>query len=367
MWKLYDDEKNYCIQINYNINFDIRLIPVDINVSAGMSKNYPILFTEFLEKFWTYEDSSYVADLKLHNHSIGKSHCLKRLGCVKNYWKTAFMNKRLDEITRHDLKEFSLALRGKSLLHGNTKKVLSLSTINKIMTTGITALKWAFFEGMIQSNPTDGYVPFSENTKDRGVLTPLEAEKVFAAQWKSKHAYAANLLSCTTGLRIGEVLAIRKSDVDKTVLNVNHSWNEHDGLKYPKNGVARKVPLLPKVRAMLLDLLQENPHKTDDPFVFYGNNPHKPLTSKIYLNELKTVCNVCKIDAKVRGIVFHSHRHYYAARMTDKMTAEQVSRITGHKSMTIFSKYADHVIDENLQAAGSVAADVFANLLNVRQ
>jgi integrase len=69
------------------------------------------------------------------------------------------------------------------------------------------------------------------------------------------------------------------------------------------------------------------------------------------------------IDCKARNIVFHSHRHYYAARMTDCMTAEKVSRITGHKSMAVFEKYADHIISENLDEAREVGAGVFGDIL----
>ncbi len=116
------------------------------------------------------------------------------------------------------------------------------------------------------------------------MLTPSEAEKVFATEWESNAAYIANLLACTTGIRLGEVLALRKSDVGETVLHVNHSWNIDDGMKCPKNGDDRKVPLLPEVRNYLLDLVATNPHDVDDPFIFYGDEPDKPYVSKIYLD-----------------------------------------------------------------------------------
>jgi hypothetical protein len=49
--------------------------------------------------------------------------------------------------------------------------------------------------------------------------------------------------------------------------------------------------------------------------------------------------------------------------MVDRMTAEQVSRITGHKSMAVFEEYADHVIDENIEQMEQAGAVVFANIL----
>jgi integrase len=69
------------------------------------------------------------------------------------------------------------------------------------------------------------------------------------------------------------------------------------------------------------------------------------------------------IDTQARNIVFHSWRHYYAARMMDKMTAEQVTRITGHKSEAVFAEYTDHIIAENLEQMGKAGAEVFGNII----
>jgi hypothetical protein len=53
--------------------------------------------------------------------------------------------------------------------------------------------------------------------------------------------------------------------------------------------------------------------------------------------------------------------------MADRMTAEQVSRITGHKSRAVFEEYADHIIAENLEAAEAIGAEVFGNILSFRK
>jgi hypothetical protein len=49
------------------------------------------------------------------------------------------------------------------------------------------------------------------------------------------------------------------------------------------------------------------------------------------------------------------------------MTADQVSRITGHKSRAIFDEYADHITEENLEEVGRVSAEVFGNVLQFRK
>jgi integrase len=149
-------------------------------------------------------------------------------------------------------------------------------------------------------------------------------------------------------------------------LNIRHSWSAYDGLKAPKTGEARRVPLLPEVRAKLLELAGENPHGPKG-FIFYGTLADKPIDRAVLLDGLHGALADIGIDAKDRGIVFHSWRHYFAARMADRMTADQVSRVTGHKSRAVFEEYADHVTEQNLEEVGKVGAEVFGNLLRFRK
>jgi integrase len=277
---------------------------------------------------------------------------------VRQHYLPAFKDRALNSITRQDLKEFSLSLKDKGY---------SASSINKILVCGSSALSWAFREGLISLDPTAGLVRFSGEAKKRGVLTPQEAEAVFSVPWKDKRVYAGNLLSITTGLRSGEVLAVRKSDIGEWVLSVRHSWSFMDGLKSPKNGEARKAPLYPEVKAALMELLAENPYQIDDPFVFYGLLENKPMDSKLLIKGLNEACSLAGIDAAGRGIVFHSHRHYYASRMADRLTADQITRITGHKSRAVYDEYADHIITENLEEVRAVGAEVFSNILHFRK
>jgi integrase len=69
------------------------------------------------------------------------------------------------------------------------------------------------------------------------------------------------------------------------------------------------------------------------------------------------------IGWKARNICFHSHRHFYAARMMDKMKPEEIMRVTGHKTEVVFEGYADHVEAENLDRMRDAAAETFANIV----
>ncbi|MCL1814886.1 MAG: tyrosine-type recombinase/integrase [Treponema sp.] len=330
-----------------------------IDVAATKSGPGSVQLSEFLETFWDYHASPYVKEKLAHKQSITKRHCYEMGSRVRKYWLPAFNDRTLNSITRQDLKDFSLSL---------AEKGLAPASINKIMLGGNVALSWAHREGHIAVDPTEKLMRFSGVPEKRGILTPAEAETIFhKVNWRDKRAYIGNLLAITTGLRCGEILAVRKNDIGEKILTVDHSWSSFDKLKTTKTNESRRVPLLPEVREKLLELLAENPHDTENSYVFYGLYENQPVDNKVLLKGLREACTAVGIDYKARGICFHSHRHYYAARMADRMEADKISRITGHRSKAIFDHYADHIIDENLDEVGKVGAEVFGNILQFRK
>jgi integrase len=314
-------------------------------------------FTDFLSDFFDYDKSGYVRDRLAHGHSIGRRYCCESRKLVRLYWEPSFKDRTLASITRNDLKAFSLSLpAGKSASYKNS-----------ILNAGLIPLGWAYEESMIPADIAKGFERYSGKAAKRGVLDVEEAGLLFAKPWADGAAMAANLLSATTGMRQGEVLAIRGGDIGGRVLNVAHSWSAADGLKSPKNGEARRVPLLPEVREALLAQLATNPH-TDIPeegrFVFWGLSPGKPRHDGSFMLEaLHAELDAMGIDWRARNIVFHGWRHFYAARMADIEAADKVSRITGHKSRAVFDAYADHVTEAAIRDMGKAAAAVFAGVL----
>jgi len=210
-------------------------------------------FISFLTRFWDYDESPYVREKLAHGHHIGRRHCYDMALWLKRHWKSFFGDKRLSEIQRVDLKDFSMRLA--------ESKNLKPKTINNILSVGTVALRWAKAKELIAANPADGLVKFSGSTAKRGVLTEMEARSLFAVEWIDERGRLGNLLSMTTGLRAGEVLGLQIRDISNDRLYVRHSWGNKDSLKSTKTGVERTVPLLGSVRDELLKLARKNPHE----------------------------------------------------------------------------------------------------------
>jgi integrase len=335
-----------------------------------------VIFTDFLHIFFDYDKSEYIQDKLSHGYRFSRGYAHECQNRIKAELIPFFGDKKLNCVTTDDLKKLSNQLAAREL---------STSTINQILLICCTPLKWAFNEKIIPANPAVGLTKFSITNKERGILTEEEAAAVFSVTWQDKRAYVASLVSATTGARMGECLALRRSDIGTDTLNIAHNYTRLDGLKCPKNGHKRIAPLLPEVRTAILDLLNDNPHTIDDPFVFYSLQPDKPCDNKFLLdgfknamdivnNEYKEAAKKAKlenpeihIDYKKRNIIFHSWRHWFVSKLTEKIEGEKVAKVSGHLSEAVFKKYADHIEAKNIQAVSHAAKQAFGNVLQFRK
>ena len=331
---------------------------IDFSVSkAGAGRE---MFITFLLRFWDLEKSPYLKDKIAHGHKITANYCRDAVNKIKYHWQPKFTNAAINDVNRSDLREFSNHLKDKGL---------ASNTIKNIMVIGKTALKWAHMEGIIPSDPSCTLMNFTGDQVHRDILTEKETEKLFKITWRDKRAYTAALLSLTTGLRSGEIRALRKDDIGNFRLNISNSWNNHEGLKCPKNGEKRIVPLLPQVRLLLCELLQESPHRNNEnPFIFYSRDDSgKPCCSNTFLRYFRLACKEAEIDPENRKLDFHSFRHLFSTRMAERIEEHKVAKITGHRSEAAARIYQNHVTARILSEMQKEAALEFKTILNCQK
>ena len=331
----------------------------------------------FLTRFWNFESSPYVREKLAHGQRMGRRHCYDMALHVTAHWEPHFgKQKRLADLRKAELRDFALWLA--------EEKHLAPKTINHAMAAGTVALRWAFESEYIPSNPAQGLLRFSGTPAKRGILNEGEVKRLFAKPWSDKRAWLGNALAMSTGLRLGEVLGLQVRDIEEARLRVRHSWSEFDGLKSTKMGEERTVPLLPELRTELLDLARENPHGIGPfSFIFWSTDQaDRPMGAHGLADPLKdallglTLADEDRTEAekvkrakeywRSRRVCFHSWRHYYAARMADRLEARKVMSATGHKSAAVFEVYADHVAEETLSEVQAVTAETFGKLLPFR-
>lgn len=325
-------------------------------VKAGDKNDVPL--ADYLLNFWTWEKSEYVQEKLRRGKTIGKMHVLKNFYHVKKYWIPYFKDISLGALTRRNLKDFVTYLQNLDV---------SGSTKNQAWLAGAQAIRYAYNNELIDRDITAGIPGFAENPKARAILTPEMAQAVFSVEWRDKRAYLANLLAMCTGMRSGEIRALRKQDLGRGCIYVNHSWNYADGLKSTKNGESRIVQLpFPQIIQKLLELANSNPF-TDgmDGYIFYATVPGRPIESCIFRDGLHEALQKIGLpEEEAKKYCFHAWRHYYASYMKDRLSEKLLQSQTGHKTVEMLEHYASHKIigdDEKIQQA---AIGVFGDIVN---
>jgi integrase len=190
-------------------------------------------------------------------------------------------------------------------------------------------------------------------------LTDEEMEKLRDRKhWENSKAFAAFMLSSTSAARMGECLALRRQDIGEKVIHIRHGWNIHDGLKKPKNGQERRGVLLPEVKALLFELLKENPAaESGDQFIFFSDlTPDKPCSDYILTLYFKKAIESAGIEAAGRNISFHSLRHAAITAWANKTDIRKAQKAAGHKTLAQTEAYADHVSEKEIADMSEQAA-----------
>ena len=324
------------------------LVRVGISHAEQGDKN----LIEFLLEYWDY-DSKALKTKRAHGKQVLKDTCYNAKNVILNKWKPYFGDVKLGDVTRNDLENFGLHLK---------EKGLAGKTINCSLFYGKIAIRWAFNEKLISENITAGIMGFKGGEVKRSI--PTDQEMTLLADykhWRSRRGFAAFMLASTSALRNSEIRALRREDLSKNILYIRHGHNNRDGLKPTKNGEERIVYILPEVRALLLELLADNPYQdNEDRYIFFNDlHPDKPCDIRLFPDSLKTAMQNAGIELAGRKIDFHSLRHYSVKKTADAKDLRAAAKVAGHKTLTMTEHYADHVSESEMLEMGREAEDIF--------
>ncbi|MBO4251048.1 MAG: tyrosine-type recombinase/integrase family protein [Clostridia bacterium] len=193
---------------------------------------------------------------------IVKQHLIPKLG-----------NYELDDITPSVLQHYITEL----LQTGNLKtgKGLSANSVGSIINVVQNSLRTAFNLGYIKEFTADRIKRPKAQEKAVNCFTAYEQKQIEQAVLNSKKGKMFGILLCLyTGLRVGELLALKWDDIDlqKGILTVSKSC--HDGkdkfghyVRFedtPKTSSSRRIIPLPR---QLLPLIREAKKKSESEFI----------------------------------------------------------------------------------------------------
>ncbi len=188
-------------------------------------------------------------------------------------------------------------------------------------------------------NPTVGLeIPKSVNGDPMRFASREEASALVAAVPEEDRALWASAMY--GGLRRSELRALRWSDVKlgENLIDIARAWDDNEGEQTPKTkGSARKVPIIPALRALLEQHAQTTGRSGHD--LVFGRTEADPFVpSTIRARALK---GWAVPDPPLDPITLHQCRHSFASLMIAAgCNAKALSVVMGHASITItFDRY----------------------------
>ena len=176
--------------------------------------------------------------------------------------------------------------------------------------------------------------PPLKRSGDIQVFSPEEVWSLVRCAASERDA-AIYLTASFSGLRLGELLALRWRDVDfaGSIIRVRASYAA-GALTTPKSGKVRAVPLAPDVATVLAQLGQREHWVGEDDLVFCGETGG-------YLDgsALRRRYKLALAAARLRALRFHDLRHTFGTRMIAKADIRRVQEWMGHADIQTTMRY----------------------------
>ena len=227
-------------------------------------------------------------------------------------------NKTLSKITAVDLRSLYRSLQETGRVHPRDGQSpgLSARTVHGIHTTLHHALKTAMEQNLIPNNPAAEVDPPKFDGAPMKILTEAQLDAFMRVIEKDAFWHDFFYTAVTTGLRRGEICALRWEDFDtkQETLHVRRTLHKEKGKPLTTGDTktyagTRKIILPPSTA----EILRKRQSQICSPWIFYDPfRPELPINPSRAYQQLKTLLT----EAGLPDIRFHDLRHPYVKHTT---------------------------------------------------
>lgn len=265
-----------------------------------------ITFRQFAEHFFD-DNSQWMLEKNISGtcmFSVNTISSYRRI--LKNYLLPYFGKYKIIDIKPSLIKKFRIDMSGDGLKN---------RTINNYVSVLGSILKVAVADGLISIDPMTSISALPEmDSKKVDAFTRDEIISMFNKEWKKTECKIFALTGALTGMRICEILSIRKENLFENYIDLKDQVINHK-LQPLKTKVSRYVPIPNQLYPLLKSLIKED-------FCFTHIDDYYRLH---FIND----CGVS--DMSEKGLRFHSLRHFVNTDMlVHNIPENKVRAVLGH-------------------------------------
>lgn len=305
-------------------------------------------------------------DYALNN--IQESSYLRRIETLKMIEKHCIAKVKIKDIDKNIINSFFRYLVDYGYSNSTIKKICC------VLRRNITA---AYNEGLIENNPFVVYnIKNPKSRKNDKVVIPLTieeqkrfteaAENYIPSLGNTSNKNLQPLIELYSGMRMGEINALRLSDVDFKNKKINICGTIENGKNYSafrvehtktKNGM-RKIPINVKLEKYLKRAV-ENYTPNEEQLIFFDKENNKPIATQSVNKVIRSICK----RANVRMFSSHTLRHTYATRLVEcNVPIKIVQNLLGHNDITITLNTYTSVLDDYESTAMDIINNEFSKM-----
>ena len=251
---------------------------------------------------------------------------------------------------------------GRTTEHPEDGYTLSNSMVRSVHMLLHEALDGAVKERIIPSNPTKGVVLPKIDYKDKRILLEYEVDRLLEVSKERDGWYDFFYLECMTGLRKGEICALKWSDYDEInrKLSVKRTATYMDGkltIGETKTERSRRKIILPKSVAKMLS---ERKKSAVSEWIYPSvSDITKPLNPQTAYYTLKKFLK----EADIPTVRFHDLRHTFATHAASSgVDPKTLSAILGHTDASFTLDTYTHVTTDMQRNASKVVNNFMTDL-----
>lgn len=327
-----------CTTKSQALAYTMELYKSDSLIPVKKEPVVALTFGTYAKGWWT-PDCEYVKAEALRGRKLTAQYINTNKQLMDKHILPTFRSSVLAEITSAKIEAWQRYLI--------ERKKLSTKYANNILSIFSVILDEARREGHIKANPAREVRAFANNSKERGILSFDEARDLLTnlSYWDNPIAYTASLLAACTGMRIGEIRALRPCDLRDGYIHIEHSVDLQGALKSTKTGDKRDLPL-PQSLMDALRTLASHAGKEGRIFSVAGV-PMSAAAIRDGFYRALTVKGIKREERKKRNITFHSWRHFLNSQLLSNGINESKTRkITGHSTAEMTDRYTKFLVND---------------------